>query len=42
MSYNVDDVSSEQPRKIFAENLKEELFKSVVIVCNNQRCIECT
>ena len=40
--HNVDDLSSEQPRKIFAENLKEELFKSVVIVCNNQRCIECT
>ena len=39
--YNTDDLSSEQPRSIFAENIKEELFKSVITICNNQHCREC-
>ena len=32
---------SKLPKKIFCENLKKELFKSVVINCSKPRCIEC-
>ena len=35
------DLSIDIPKKTFKENLKKELFKSVLIIFNNQRCTEC-
>ena len=39
--HNNQDLSIDIPKKTFKENLKKELFKSVLIICNNQRCTEC-
>ena len=39
--HNSQDLSIEIPNKTFKENLEKELFKSVSIICNNQRCREC-
>ena len=38
--HNNQDLSIEITKKTFKENFKKELFKSVSIICNNQRCGE--
>ena len=39
--HNNQDLSIEIPKKTFKEIKKKEIFKSVSIICNNQRCREC-